>query len=196
MVQRRWVQRAPTFSPIAAHLLRWAYRKRYCLTRADSPHQSLQISNRSKSLGLQMANPRGQQRDKPFRDALRMEIAAAGEDHKALREVARALLTKAASGDVHAIREVGDRLDGKVGAAALVGMTDRRRLRSNYRDRRAAGRGLPRPQSHSASSATKTPRPASHRLPSSLLPQPVATIFPPHQSGSVLIRPYLLGRYN
>jgi hypothetical protein len=80
----------------------------------------LQISNTTKSLGLQMANPRGQQRDKPFRDALRMEIAAAGEDHKALREVARALLTKAASGDVHAIREIGDRMDGKV-AQALVG---------------------------------------------------------------------------
>ena len=67
-----------------------------------------------------MANFRGQQRDKPFRDALRMEIAAAGEDHKALRKVARALLTKAAAGDVHAIREIGDRMDGKV-AQALVG---------------------------------------------------------------------------
>ena len=60
-----------------------------------------------------MANPRGQQRDKPFRDALRMEIAAAGEDHKALRKVARALLDKASEGDVSAIRELGDRLDGK-----------------------------------------------------------------------------------
>ena len=93
--------------------------KRYCLTQADSPHQSLQISNRSKSLGLQMANPRGQQRDKPFRDALRMEIAAAGEDHKALgRWLER--YCKAAAGDVDAIREVGDRMDGKV-AQALVG---------------------------------------------------------------------------
>ena len=73
-------------------VLNW---KRYCLTRADSPHQSLQISNRTKSLGLQMANPRGQLRDKPFRDALRMEIADAGEDHKALRRVARALLKAA-----------------------------------------------------------------------------------------------------
>ena len=67
-----------------------------------------------------MANPRGQQRDKPFRDALRMEIAAAGEDHKALRRVARALLKAAETGKVDAIREVGDRLDGKV-AQALVG---------------------------------------------------------------------------
>ena len=61
-----------------------------------------------------MANPRGQQRDKPFRDALRMEIADAGEDHKALRQVARALISKASEGDVPAIKEVADRLDGKV----------------------------------------------------------------------------------
>ena len=106
--------------PMAAPLLRWAYWKRYCLTQADSPHQSLQISNRTKNLGLQMANPRGQQRDKPFRDALRMELAAAGEDHKALRRVARALLKAAEAGKIDAIREVGDRMDGKV-AQALVG---------------------------------------------------------------------------
>ena len=60
-----------------------------------------------------MANPRGQQRDKPFRDALRMEIAAAGDDRKALRDVAKALIDKAKEGDVTAIRELGDRLDGK-----------------------------------------------------------------------------------
>lgn len=58
--------------------------------------------------------PGSQNKDKPFRDALRMEIAAAGEDHKALRMIAMALLSKAATGDVQAIKEVADRLDGKV----------------------------------------------------------------------------------
>lgn len=69
-----------------------------------------------------MANPtsRGQQRDKPFRDALRMELAAAGEDHKALRSVANALIAKAAMGDVQAIKEIADRMDGKV-PQALIG---------------------------------------------------------------------------
>jgi hypothetical protein len=69
-----------------------------------------------------MANPRGQQRDKPFRDALRLQIADAGEDFKALRRIAAALLDKAASGDVNAIKEVADRLDGKVPQA--VGGSD------------------------------------------------------------------------
>ena len=67
-----------------------------------------------------MANPRGQQRDKPFRDALRMEIAEANDDRRRLRAIARALLDKAESGDVQAIREMGDRLDGKV-AQAIIG---------------------------------------------------------------------------
>lgn len=67
-----------------------------------------------------MANPRGQQRDKPFRDALRMEIAEAGEDFKALRPIAAALMSKATAGDVQAIKELADRLDGKV-PQAIVG---------------------------------------------------------------------------
>ncbi len=64
--------------------------------------------------GRRQRQPGGARRTKPFYDALRMEIAAAGEDHKALRRVARALLEKAASGDTAAITALADRLDGKV----------------------------------------------------------------------------------
>ena len=42
----------------------------------------------------------GRPKEKPFRDALMIEIAAAGDDHKALRKIAAALLAKAAGGDV------------------------------------------------------------------------------------------------
>ena len=52
-------------------------------------------------------------KDKPFRTALDMEIRAAGDDHKALRRVAKALVKKAQEGDIQAIKEVADRLDGK-----------------------------------------------------------------------------------
>jgi hypothetical protein len=58
-------------------------------------------------------HPRGQQRDKPYREALRLELAAAGEDMKKLREIARVHIKKAANGDMQAIKEMADRLDGK-----------------------------------------------------------------------------------
>jgi hypothetical protein len=51
-------------------------------------------------------------KDKPYREALRMEIAAA-DDFKGLRAIARAHLDKARSGDMAAIKELADRLDGK-----------------------------------------------------------------------------------
>ena len=57
---------------------------------------------------------------KPFRDALRLEITAAGEDSKALRDVAAKLLEMARSGDMQAIKELADRVDGKV-AQPLAG---------------------------------------------------------------------------
>jgi hypothetical protein len=64
--------------------------------------------------------PGAQNKDKPFRQALRMELAAAGEDLKRLRAIARALLDKAETGDTAAIKELADRLDGRP-AQAVVG---------------------------------------------------------------------------
>lgn len=75
-----------------------------------------------------MANPRGQQRDKPFRDAIRMEAALLekGEPSPApkgsLRYIARELLLRACE-DTPTAREVADRLDGKP-AQAIVGDDD------------------------------------------------------------------------
>ncbi len=61
-----------------------------------------------------MANPKGQIREKPYRDALRMEIAEAGDSLRGLRAIARAHLKLAAQGKIDAIRELADRIDGKV----------------------------------------------------------------------------------
>lgn len=62
----------------------------------------------------------GGARAKPFRDALRMELAAAGEDSKALRKIAQNLIAQAEAGDLQAIKELADRMDGKP-AQAVVG---------------------------------------------------------------------------
>lgn len=55
----------------------------------------------------------GRRQEKPFRDALRMEIAEAGDNPQALRKIAKALIQSAEGGDLAAIREFADRLDGK-----------------------------------------------------------------------------------
>jgi hypothetical protein len=58
----------------------------------------------------------GGRKDKPFNDALRIEIAAAGADQRVLRAIARNLLFLAQQPEMAAlpaIRELADRLDGK-----------------------------------------------------------------------------------
>ncbi len=63
----------------------------------------------------------GRRSERPFRDALRMELAAVAEDDpKSLRAIARQLIENASQGDLQAIRELADRTDGKP-AQAIIG---------------------------------------------------------------------------
>lgn len=66
----------------------------------------------------------GRKQEKPFRDAIRMELAAAGDDHKALRLIAAKLIEKATEGDMQAIKELADRTDGKVPQSIIGGDED------------------------------------------------------------------------
>jgi len=52
-------------------------------------------------------------KDKPYAEALRMELAAAGDNRKELRAIARAHIDAAKAGDLQAINALADRLDGK-----------------------------------------------------------------------------------
>lgn len=65
-------------------------------------------------------------KDKPFADALRMELADAGEDHKALRKIAAKVILMAENGDMQAINAIADRLDGKPAQESTVTIDDKR----------------------------------------------------------------------
>jgi hypothetical protein len=63
---------------------------------------------------LNMGRPPGaENKDKPFRAALRIELAARGENMKALRKIAGAVIDKASSGDTQAALAIRDTLDSK-----------------------------------------------------------------------------------
>ncbi len=80
-----------------------------------------------------MARPLGSQnKDKPFREALRIELAALGEDSKALRGIARSLIASATEGKMDAIKEIGDRLDGKPAQAIIGGEEDDPEIRVSW----------------------------------------------------------------
>lgn len=71
-------------------------------------------------------NPAGRPKSRPFREALDRAIKAASEGDEAisLDDIARALLVKAKTGDVPAIKELAERYDGKVAQAIIGGDED------------------------------------------------------------------------
>ena len=84
----------------------------------------------------QSGNPKGRQAEKPFRDALRMELAAAGEDHKSLRKIAKKLISEANKGNMAAMKEIADRMDGKAAQSLTVGGDQDNPLQFEYIERR------------------------------------------------------------
>lgn len=55
-----------------------------------------------------------------------MELAAAGGDHKKLRAIARALIAEAENGNLQAIEQVANRLDGKPAQESTVTIDHKR----------------------------------------------------------------------
>ena len=60
-----------------------------------------------------MGNANSGRRERFFLTALLMELKSAGKDMPQLRNIARQLISQAEQGDLTAIREFLDRLDGK-----------------------------------------------------------------------------------
>jgi hypothetical protein len=74
--------------------------------------------------------PKGAEtKDKPFREALRMELAAVGKDLKGLRLIAKAVIASATEGKMDAVREIADRLDGKPSQSVDIGSDPSRPLK-------------------------------------------------------------------
>lgn len=73
----------------------------------------------------QSGNPAGSQASKPWREAINRAIARAqnDDDYRSLNKLADKLLEKAAEGDMGALKELGDRLDGRP-AQAITGADD------------------------------------------------------------------------
>lgn len=71
----------------------------------------------------------GRRKDKPFRDAImlalnKIEMLEDGTETKRLNLLAEATVKKALTGDVPAIKEVADRVDGKVPQGVIGGEDD------------------------------------------------------------------------
>jgi len=63
------------------------------------------------NVGAPIGNTNSNKSNRLWADTIRR--AALANDGKALREMAEALFLKASEGDIAAIKEIGDRLDGK-----------------------------------------------------------------------------------
>ena len=74
--------------------------------------------------------------DRPFRDALVLELELAAGDKSKLRKVARSLVKKAEGGDIQAMKEVADRVDGKAAQSLTVGGDSDNPLQLEYIERR------------------------------------------------------------
>ena len=69
----------------------------------------------------QSGNPGGRSQDKAWAEAIRIAVNEPDDDgRKKLRRLADVIVARALAGDVTAMREIGDRLDGKP-AQAIVG---------------------------------------------------------------------------
>jgi hypothetical protein len=74
----------------------------------------------------QSGNPGGLRKHKEFANALRMELAALDHDDlQGMRKVAASLIREALKGNITAVKEIADRLDGRVPQAITVDQEER-----------------------------------------------------------------------
>lgn len=71
----------------------------------------------------QSGNPAGRSKDKVWADAIRIAVNESAGDRRRLRALADKLVEEALSGNMQAMKEIGDRLDGKAAQSVDVNIT-------------------------------------------------------------------------
>ena len=82
----------------------------------------------------QSGNPGGRPKTKAFADAIRIAVNEAQGNRTKLRAIADTLVEKAVEGEMWAIREVADRLDGKPQIATQIDIEPRERRHQEMTD--------------------------------------------------------------
>jgi Family of unknown function (DUF5681) len=94
--------------------------------------QSVVLQNKDENMTFrpgQSGNPGGLRKYKDFANALRMELAVLDDgDQRGMRKVAASLIREALKGNIAAVREIADRLDGKPIQQHQVDMEERIKL--------------------------------------------------------------------
>jgi hypothetical protein len=102
------------------------------------PTHSVDEPSNGGDMSMDAATPAGGKTTSPMREALDAELARASDDsegHNVLQLIARKLAAKALEGDLGAIREIFDRIDGK----AVAGSAPVQRILPSLRARRIDG---------------------------------------------------------
>jgi hypothetical protein len=105
----------------------WAQHPTSCGV-AVLPANSVHPSSKGDDMGIDNATPTGGKTATPMREALNAELARQGKDGEGakadvLQLIARRLTAKALEGDVAAIKEIFDRMDGKAVAGSAPEQT-------------------------------------------------------------------------
>lgn len=75
---------------------------------------------------MALGRPKGSLNDKPWKDAIRKAVARRAEEgSRALDKLAESLVGMGLAGDVSALKEIGDRLDGKATQTIEATVTER-----------------------------------------------------------------------
>jgi hypothetical protein len=85
----------------------------------DMPQEAERSAGEGRKVGGQPGNTNSKRSNRLWADTIR-RVLAQGADPDRIRRLAEALVSKAEEGDMSALKELGDRLDGKAAQQVFV----------------------------------------------------------------------------